>query len=410
MFVVQSTDEQCAALQNPPRFINDIPVVSSEDREQFRHEVTNSFESDDVLMSPPRCGCGNLTTAGILHEVCDLCGTPVEYPSAQAIESTHWMHCPEQIDSFITPIAWHFLSHHMTCRGFNVLEWICKPGMRQPMTSTTKLTRILGRWQLLNLPRGLNSFVRNFDLIVAEVILPSVTVRAARLDLKRFLEEFREEIFVQVIPVPSRLLFIVEKTSVGAYFDKSLSYCIEAVMSAASMSRQDTTDKLEYYATSIMVQLCSFYKEILGRFIARKQGWLRQVCYGSRLAYTYRTIITSQHGPHDYGTIQIPYKHLLAMFTVEVTSALERKHGMTMRDAYDYCIAHATDMDPLICSILDEFIATTPGERGIGNLLIRYPTLRRGSTQWLYINGYTECDIKLSPLCLSSCNGDQQLH
>lgn len=426
--VMISQDDLAAYMDRPPTIINDLPLDTATDRQILQDLLVTTYNSSDVLSSVPRCNCGHLTKMYDKGAICPKCNTEVASPVTREIESDLWIAAPTGITALITPLAWIMLSKHVSPKGYNCIEWLCNPAKPWPDADNKRATQIITRLAALGLPRGLNNFYKHFDDYMVPFL--KVAVRnQQRVELTEFINTYRDNIFTKHIPLPSKIAFVVENTNVGTYYDKTIDYAIEAAFTAANTSGEKDIRKLQSRCTTVMSLLGKYYLTVLGKPISGKPGWLRRVVYGNRLNFSWRNIITSYHEPHDYGKSLEPYAEVLTMLQPMVIPKLMNEHGMSFKDAHDYVETHATDFDPLLWAVLEQLIDATEPDKfpnpaaeglpsplktiphpkggGIGAIKIRYPTLARGSCQYIKIVGLTRAETKFSVLILKAPNADR---
>ncbi|QAX96059.1 hypothetical protein [Vibrio phage vB_VmeM-Yong XC32] len=432
-------DWRLSSMENPPVIVNELKLETEEDRKLLESLTVTKYESSDVLATVPQCGCRKTKEAVNLGVICEHCNTKVVSHHNQAIESEIWISVPRGIDYFLAPLPWIFLSERLKDnRGFDGLQWAMDPKLPDPDESKKKGTSIVEHFKKLGLKRGLSNVKEEFDKIL-EVALRQTASVQKRQELKEFVEEYREHLFVKHIPIPSKVAFAIESTAYGNYYDKTMASAMEAIFAAAGTMGMINVKRLETRFTNIMVDLTNYYKDVIENNLSSKSGWLRRVNFGTRMNYSFRNIITSYHRPHEYDTILVPYHQMLTCLEPLVIAKLIRKHKFSHAQAQAYVLQHATDWDPLLVDVLEELIDDTPPTPesvaqtivvkdaagnptlkelpstlrtrkrkggGIKCALTRYPSLARSSTQGLRIVGLSECEIALSVLALVGPNAD----
>lgn len=419
-----------AAQQRRPIFVNDMSLVTDQDREALRQLALTNYTTTDVVSTVPTCRCGSTAGTHRVNLICGICGTPVEKAHLTKIEPDIWIKAPKEIGLLPTPLFWLFCSQPMSVRGFNGLEWLCNHNYPTPDTkSSPKAQRMVKIFETLGIPRGLKSFIQNLDLIMDRLILPNIPDKIKRQELLEFVSYYRDSIFTPVLPIPAKIAMVVEQTSVGKYYDNTIDSAMEACFTAADTAGEDNLKKLESRFTTVVSKLSEFVENAVKDILLKKQGFLRRVCYGMRIMFAFRGVITSLHEPHDYRGIKVPYHQLLTCMTPFVIKRLIRDHGFNYRTAYNYIMEHQKDNDDLLWFILESFINETPPDlvpnkaaenlpstlkffekrtgRGIGATGTRYPSLDRGSTQQFFIVGLTKETIELSVVVLRGFNADR---
>jgi hypothetical protein len=432
VFVHKNVEESMKAMDTKPIIVNDLPLDTEEDVRFLESLTVTQHDTTDMIASRPTCLCKTHHGGHKVGFRCPKCGHVVSSPLLREIQADLWIAAPQEIGYLFSPLAWIMLSKPLTTRQFNGLAWMCNPFQPTPelnARATCKQSKVIKQFQSLGLKRGLKNVLDNFDMIFNQIILKSVANYQKRIELQSFVQKYRGAIFTRVIPLPSKVSMIVEKTPVGNYYDKTIDSAIEAAFTAAATSQETNISKLESRFTTVMSQLGNYYNDVVTNVLSSKKGWLRRVVYGNRLNFSYRNIITSRHEPHEYDTLLVPYHQLLTCLEFVVVRKLIKEHNFSHRQAYAYVNEHAKDKDPLIWSILEEIIDDTPAldaakvspvenelpstlktrqrtGRGLVTTLTRFPSLDRGSTQWFRIVGISDSDIQISILCVKGPNAD----
>jgi hypothetical protein len=429
VLVHKNMDQELASLERPPEFVNNMSLETEDDRQFLKGLMLNYYDSPDVMSSTPRCHCGTTRGQHMLNRYCGHCGHPVKKPNGQKIESTLWIAAPKPIGLLPTNLLWIYVQDVLKGNHWDGLAWICDPYYADPDTRNGKKPAdIVRRYYSLGITRGLKTFIECFDLILEKVILPSVQERHRRTDLYQFCKTYRHQLFAQATPIPNKIAMVIEENGQGKFYDDTIDSAIEAAFTAAETFGEENIRKLESRFTKVLCAMATFCRNAVKDILLRKKGFLRRACYGLRLKFAFRSVVTSQHGPHDYRGVGVPYRDMVTVFEPFLRKRLIEQHGMTFRQSMEYIQTHQKDCDPLLWRILEEFIAETPpdlhpnpavkglkpkfryyqGEygRGIGCFGVRFPSLDRGSNQQLFIQYITEDTIEVSVLILRAWNCD----
>lgn len=405
-------DELFENLTYPPIILNQLPAKAIEDRAAIDALVTTTYGSEVTsLDAPPSCRCNRLNGSDKLGDLCPQCGSRVEKDFTREIEPSVWIAAPDDIDGLFTPIAFEIFSRRLTSKSWNGLEYLCNTNYKKPDMSNTRGLEIVRRIEKLNMQRGLNETMRNFDLLIELFISLVSTYGNPQLadDTLRFIAENRDKLICRYIPLPSKIAFVLEKTSLGDWTDKPFRHAMECVRIVSNLDReQGDVKRIGNRLTSMMSSLNAYYGEAFGDPFCRKEGWLRQAVYGSRLNFSWRSVITSRTDTHHYEEIQIPYSQACVMFKVHLLNRLIKRHKMSFKKAFGYIEAHSAKRDEFLWNEIMALIKATPGGRGFWSTFTRYPTLSRGSTQALRIVGLTEGASTLSVLAVKTANADKQ--
>lgn len=406
---IHNHDVQFSQLKFSPIILNDMPVKTKEEREALNTLIMSTYDSADTLDAVPTCACkDNPISFGYnVGVLCPRCNTRVEAPAEIEIESNVWFRAPEGITGLVNPMLWMILSNVLTSGNFNALHWFCDPRMSMPPETNRGATTIVNRFIKTGIPRGLNSFIANFDALMETIARPLKP--SERIHLITFMMTYRDSFFPKHLPFPSKIAFVMENTATGTYADVIMREAIDAVRTITSLDTTVLGDhkRLESKIAGVINSLSQYYSEMFGKPLGDKEGWLRDTVFGvPGSPHSFRTVIVSNHGIHDYEEMYIPYPEAVVLFKIHLLNKLHNR-GFSHRSAWRYLTAHTQNRDPLVLELLEEIFAEGQlGQRGIHTLFIRYPTLRRGSIQCFRIVGLSSEGSTLSVLAVREPNAD----
>ncbi len=367
----------------------------------------------DTLGNVPTCEC-ELTTGKPNERMrCPECNTLVLPVTERPLVSIAWLKPPEGVAPFLNPQVWTILSAAMTVTGVNLLEWLCNPHATLP----AEPNRFLRRFMALRIPQGINYFYQHFDEVMGKMfdagLIYASGNKRQRQDLTSFLHEYRDRLFTEALPIPSKLSFITERTVTRTYGDKTMYSAFDAILTITStenaVRKMSLRDKHGRSVKANML-LAKFYQDFIGGVLARKPGLLRKHVMGSRLHMTFRAVISSLSANHDRRELHLPWSMAVKVFDAHLTSLLY-KRGCSVNAAASYLADHVLKYSDLLAELFDLMIQQAP-RMGIPVLLNRNPTLMRGSIQRLYVTQVKpdpkETSISMSVLALKAPNADKQ--
>lgn len=392
-----------------PTVLNELALDDETQREALKSLVITTYDKTDSLSSIPSCSCGKLDRGDHEGLICYSCGTIVTTITNRSLKPDVFIKAPDGVPNLINPMIWMMLYRALDLnkgKGTNGLKWLTDRRATFG-NKTRRISSFIAKFEELGLDRGYVSFIKNFDKFFA-FILTNVNNHSLRQELHDMVMFNPNLIFTQYIPIPSKVAFVVESTHVGVYYDKVMDAVIESVYTAVNLSRVSDMLKIETRLSTIQELLGKYYRDLFSRTIASKQGLLRKDCYGSKTNFSFRNIITSQHDNHNYYQAQVPYCLALVALQPAVINIMCNKHGFSYKEAFDYTEEHNDDMDPFLLQLLRDFAAASNDGKGIMISLTRFPSLRRTSTQCLYVNDFTKDSTLLSVLALRGPNADNQ--
>lgn len=397
------------SLNTQPILVNDFELDSVDDIERFKSFIQTTYDSDSLEIHP-RCSCEKLTGAQYIDTRCDQCGTLCVPVTERPLESVLWIRAPQRVETLINPILWIILDKYFTKSGVSILRWLTDPRYKPPR----RIPPII-KLEEANIPRGINYFYHHFDEIIDLLINQKVFAVHSikyRQDFLTFLQEKREYIFSRHLPVPSKLVFITEKTNVGRFADVSIKLAIDAVTSINhvenSMKNRPLAD-VESHTVQSIIKLAEYYLTFFKKSLSPKEGWMRKHVYGTRGHMTFRAVITSIHKTHEYDELHLPWAMSVMLLKEHLKSKLLRR-GFSPNEVLAHIAQHTRKFDPTINDIFHELMEESYLPGALPCVLQRNPTLTRGSAQQLRITKIktdtTDNTISLSVLILSSLNAD----
>lgn len=405
-----SFDDMFYKLSSEPVIINDIANNTEEAREELRSMVISRFSSDMVSLIPS-CLCGDKRgqySAG-KDCVCEKCGTKVGSSIEDDIEPLIWFRKPNGVQRLINPIVWIMLRQRFTKSGFNIIQWLCDTTYRTVVKQPPVVTKLVEA----GIQRGYNNFVENFDMIMQYLFsLKDFKAKKGKDEyLKPFLETYRHAIFSDYIPLPNKCILIIEKTNVGVYVDPIIIGAVDAIEMLTSIDNsyydQNPRTKANRMVKAL-AKLCDFYEKFYKNNLAVKSGQFRKHIYGSRTNFSFRAVISSLTGPHDYDEIHVPWGIGLTAFRPMLINKLINI-GYSMNAAIGLLLGHVEKYNELLNRLLCELIRESRDGK-IAVLLQRNPSLLQGSAQRVFITKFktdpADTTISLSILICKAYNAD----
>jgi len=410
MFEIVDHNKLFQSLSVDPLFINDFDLKTEEDRKRLDSRLFTRYEGDSPLDVLPRCQCGHLTGGRFTGMICPECGYQCLVVSERNIESDMWMAPPEGVRAFINPLIWVIFSKYMTHSGFNVLEYLVNPYYK----ANRYPEQIMERLRRADIPRGINFFHDNFDKIF-EILMKErlLNIRKdEKADLIQFVNENRPAIFSKYLPIPNKMSFVAEDTSVGFFMDTQMATpafaAFRTISGAVNSVRPLSLDVLQSRAVKANVLMTQYYMAFHGKPFGAREGWSRKHIFGSRLFFSARAVISSLSENHHYEEAHLPWSLAVVGYKLHIQNKLKRL-GMTPKEAARYINDHTLRYDPLIDSIFKELIEESP-HGGLPIILQRNPTLDRLSAQRFLVTkiktNVRDVTISMSVLTLVGPNAD----
>lgn len=415
--------------RNLPRevkFVNDYNVLYPEHREALDRHVYTHYKNAEVIETSAACQCGKYTRAQYIGYTCDRCDTEIVSTVDKEIEATLWIRTPEDVLGFINPIFVTILNTWMKTASFNFFKYLISTQYSYDYASiSSKDVQLrVDKFLAANPPRGLNNFISHFDEIMDLMFDKNIIqgTLAEREKLRTFIRDNREALFPRVIPIPSRLCFVVETNASSTYIDAPLGHAMNAINSIASI--RAAPDKLKpAQVQNIVAHSCEslsmFYDVYVAKRIAQKQGLARRHLGGGRLHLSARGVIQSINDPHYFRELHIPWGMGVQLLKYHILNKLVRR-DYTVMEAIDLVYRSVLQYNKVIDDILKELIHEAgpidpefTDKHGIAVTLGRPPTLQRGSIQQFFVTLVKTAPynntISMSPVCLRSPNADSSV-
>lgn len=415
-----------------PIIINDFAELTEEDKESLNRLIYTRYSSD-LLSNLPSCECGEVVGEHNVGVLCKNCNTHVESSLEQELEPMVWMRAPNGVANLINPLVWTMLQDKFTRSGFEIIRWLCDTGYKPQ----SKIPPIMEAVQALNIPRGYNNFVQNFDEIIdalfnlkefkpkrtgvgnwirekADAVLHKVGIKsrfAPEDPLQTLIREQRDCIFSKYIPLPNRSLLVIEETNVGTYVDPINTGAVDAIRTMVSIDSPLSSHSVrvkENRTIKTLAQLAEFYDGLYRTTLAKKEGIFRKHVFGTRSHFSFRAVISSLTDNHAYDEIHIPWGIGVSLFQLHLMNKLMRR-GYTPNAALGFLNEHAQKHHPLLEELFNQLIAEAPGGK-ISCVFQRNPSLERGSAQAMFItkvkNDPNIPTVSLSILSVKAYNAD----
>lgn len=431
------------------QFLNDVPVHDKESKEALRGRLVTTYGNDDSFSAIPSCLCDTPKMAINAGSICPTCHTRITSRISDDIQPEFWIRVDKtKIQKFIHPLAMLFFTG-----GFSFgsgqgpspnthifLRWLLSNNVILPDKLPRKINTMVAKVESMGIKRGLENIETEIDKII-DLLISNTTNGAKANDLREFFTVNRQHILTEVMPFPPKALFALEDTPFKKYYDGVIDKALDAAFTFAKGMPREPSPRDPGDLAAAMCAISEFNCDINSRVLTGKSKWLRRVCYGNRLNYTFRCVVTSEHGLHRRSTMRVPYPILVTLLKPRILAILEKE--MTLYDAKNFLAEWTTKRHEKIVNIVEEMIDNTPkitklsseeyvrrnpetgrcellplpskltsiknpkGGGGIPTASTRYPSLARGSTQNERIVGFADGDtIQPSILDLVAWNMD----
>jgi len=409
-FKLKSLDEYFHYTEGEKIVINQLAYMDSGDMESVYDKLTTIY-NNDIMDTVPRCECGATYGRYNIGRECHECSSVVIDPKDKK-KPILWLESLSPELPFINPSFWTMLNNIIN-KDRNYLRWLVDSNAANPTKKVPNV--VLGILQIMDGKRDYKALLDNLDNIFKYLLNSSeMKAKVNYPNLKLCYEIYisnKEDIFSRYMPLPNKNLFVTENTTKGKYTNLVLGDMVDVVTQWMKASTPGLTVSKQIRYTGLVVsKLSTLYVSYFKKFLLGKPGAFRKHVYGGRSHFTFRCVISEAIGKHQHDETTVPWVISLTTFRPHVLNKMITKYGFSYRDATRKITESIYNYDPIIDKIQDELIAESFHPRGIPVVINRNPSLKRGSSQLMYINGFCKNPKTLtatfSPLSAKSPNAD----
>jgi len=378
-------------LRTTPVISNDLDLDTPDGQETFNRLVYSKYEGD-VFSNVPTCPCGFWHGGDVNGESCPECGFMAVPPTEQPIQPLIWVRAPKGVAGFLNPTVYGILYNVLKKPSISVLDWLIDPKYRPPKLHSIELELL----EELGVKRGITYFIKHFDDVIEKlaaarrrIVKPNGTKVTITLlstqsydELAQFIGLYRDRLFSDYLPFPSKVAFVVEKVGKRTFVDSDMAPAINALISISKADRQTSNlSTLDSRTARGVRDLHAFYNKVNRDKNFSKEGVIRKLMYGFEPHFCMRAVITSIHKPHSHENVYLPWGGSILMLKLHIANKLLFE-DYTPNEIQTLIYDNILRKNPKLDMILDKLIEETPGGRGLPILLTRFPSLYHGSTQY----------------------------
>lgn len=399
--------------------INDINISTESQKQYLSNAVKTVLNTTDNLTLLPQCSCGELKGERVVGLVCNQCLTKVSKPLT-SVEPLLWARKPHGVEALINIKAFTTLMTFFEKGKFYMIQWICDVSYKP----NKDLSNYVVALELAGIQRGYNYFVKNFDEIIEKLLNLKIIIDRYGKTKKTIspLDEMREwvkmnrgKIFTDYLPIINKALIIIENKPLGIYADPMLPRAVEAIKLLVGIDTElnnSTENNKQSKTIKMILELYQFNIDVEKEMLGSKEGILRKHLFGFRTHFSFRAVISSLTGKHEYDEIKIPWTVGIEVFRLHLINKLiklEYTHKQITKMLFDNEKYFHPITGPIINKLFIELIKECPF-KGIPVEVGRNPTMERGSMQRLYITS-VKTDVKdptfgISILIVKTFNAD----
>jgi len=406
--VIVDFDDMFRRLDNRPIIANELDLDTEEGQERFNQVVYSRYDGD-VFSNVPSCPCRHTRGGHRINERCVACGFQCLPITEQAVEPIVWVRVPDGVPAFMQLTIYRLLKLKFTKSGFSTIDFLMDPKYRPPKLMCDEQAFIEQQgWE-----RGLTYFHDHFFEILEKLCSTRLfsKVQEGR-ECMEFLYENKQKIFCQHLPFPSKIGFILEDVGERMYADPKMAPALDALISIANAGKVGRASRkdIESRVARSENKLDEYYGQTEHSKLFSKKGVFRKLVYGVSPHWSFRTVITSMHRPHDHESLSIPWGAGVMTFKMHLENKL-LKEDYTPNEILTLIYDNVLRRHYKLEKLFDELIAESPNGRGMPCVFTRFPSLKHGSSQRFYIDHIkkdpTQLSTSISVLTLVAPNADK---
>lgn len=345
-------------LDSPDAIIaNDDNILSSNLSKEFVDKVCSN--NDGELAFIPSCECRELTGMYFSGSICPVCKTEVSSAFINKLAHSVWISIPDHFPPMINPIWYHIL---------NGIPSIGSRGVKLMDAILDDTTNVPDQLQHIVTGRGFKWFYDNHETILDELFNAGGYNKAARQYIawvKLLYKKFKHCMFFKKIPILHKELHPVLTNEYNVkQADRTSKEILDAVhdMTALALSKRNNTVSSKTFNRNfykIYKTILGYHTSIIDNKLGDKMATIRHHCLGTRMHWSYRSVIVPIQGVHNADEIELPWALVVNMFKLHILNKLIKRGydinkavGAHMRALISYC--------PIIHGILQELIAECP--------------------------------------------------
>lgn len=383
LFTLIDLDEMFNSVPNA-KIVNNDMLISRKLSKEFSDAIFSNCDGD--LGFVPTCECGK--TYGLAKKglICPECGTVCSSQFVDALSHNSWIGIPEGYSPVLHPI-WYLVLRNWTAvaRGAqSIIDTILDPRAEAPEDFIP-----------FDRGRGYSYFYEHFDDIFHMLAYeyPRTMKKASSKGVITLYKHYRKVVFTRHIPIlHSSLHPLRSNGSTLKYTDNTPKDILAAIVDLSMItfrthSVRSSSRQKDITLYNVYMKIISYMQLLITQKLGEKQALLRKHCFGTRVHFSARTVVT----PHDYvrpiDEIVLPWKLIVNSLKLQIINFLVFRYNYEPADA----VARFTMALEAYDALIDEIVRTIIHEFPDGKMTIalgRNPTLAYGSILKLYVKEY----------------------
>ena len=342
------------------RIVNNETLVSQKLSKEFTDAVYSN--SDGELGFVPTCPCG--ATRGALKEgmPCPKCGGICSSQFIDALSHISWIGIPESMAPVLHPI-WYLILKSWTSIGrkdVSVIDIILNPELEVP-----------DDLQPFIQGRGFWYFYEHADEIldILRYKYPRTMKKTQAAEIEKFRAEYRDCMFTRKLPILHNSLHPLKcNGDTLNYVDSTSKEILSAIidLSTETFKQHATTVTFRQQNKTIFEvysKIVAYYKSLIEEKLGGKQAMLRKHCFGSRIHFSFRSVVTPQSVALPMDEVLLPWGMMVNALKLPIMNHLMNRHHKSFVEALCLFMESLIKYNALIDKVITTIIAEYPGGR-----------------------------------------------
>ena len=378
--------------------VNKESLISKKLSKEFTDAVYSGSDGD--LGFVDTCECGAVRGATKRGMYCQKCGTVCSSEFVDHLKHVSWVEIPSFMPPVMHPVWFQMLKGFTGVnRGSSsIIDIILNPKLPVPEALEPYIRG-----------RGFQYFYEHIDEILDMIFYeyPKTKTKPNVKSMIAMRKEYRNCMFTRHMPILHSSLHTRKRDGDSLYYlDQCSRDLLGVLIDSSVLDLREHITSMSFVQSNAMMydvymRLMEYYKTLISFKLGKKEGILRKHVFGSRIHFSFRTVIVSQSDARPLDEILLPWGQIVAALKLPLMNFLVHRHYKSMEEAL-LIITHAIrHYDPLVDECLKAFIYECPDHQ-LPIVIGRNPTLAYGSIIQVYARDYKR-DPEDETISLNAC-------
>lgn len=368
------------------RAINNEALISKKISEDFTSAIYSTCDGE--LGFVPSCECGKIKGVTKLGLTCPDCGTKCTSKFIDVLEHVSWIDIKEPMPPVLHPI-WYFVLKDLTSIGkssmsvpssdgeskksltnmkVSILDFVLNPELEKDKDVKVEIPE---DYLPFMKGRGWQYFYDHADEFLDDWLYhyPKTAKKPVAQDVIEFRKRYRDVMFTRKLPILHSSLHPV--TSNGGtlnYVDKSSIKSLSAAVNlSAEIFREHATNvsskRRSRALYEVFLTLMDYYYDLIKDKLAMKTGILRKHDFGSRIHYSFRSVVHPHDCVRPMDEVVLPWGIMVNGLKLPILNFLVNRFKKTPESALDLVMTALTKYDETVDKCIQMFIDECPEKK-----------------------------------------------